>query len=78
MLSDRIEQATVEERPKLVALRDKLLKLIDEVDQARKAQAAAERRAREATTEELLGHAESLLGIRHHLHSVHQSIYRKP
>ena len=41
LLSDRIEQATVEERPKLVALRDKLLKLIDEVDQTRKAQAAA-------------------------------------
>ena len=41
LLSDRIEQATVEERPKLVALRDRLLKLSDEVDQARKAQAAA-------------------------------------
>lgn len=26
----------------------------------------------------VIGHAESLLGIRHHLHSVHQSIYRKP
>ena len=41
LLSDRIEQATVEERPKLVALRDNLLKLIDEVDQARKADAEA-------------------------------------
>jgi len=41
LLTDRIEQATVEERPKLVALRDKLLKLIDEVDQALKAQAEA-------------------------------------
>jgi len=40
-LTERIEQATLEERPKLTGLRDKLLKLIDEVDQARKAQAEA-------------------------------------
>jgi len=38
LLSERIDQATVEERPKLVALRDKLLQLTEEIDKELKAQ----------------------------------------
>lgn len=38
LLSERIDQATVEERPKLVALRDKLLQLTEEIDKELKVQ----------------------------------------